>query len=192
MRKIVMFNWVSVDGLFASPNGEIDWVIRDPEVERALREPRPGNESVGADTMLLGNVTYTMFENSWPQIAKDPSAPEEMHRLADEITRMTKIVFSRTRREVTWENSKLFRDNLLEEAEKLKQEQGKDIIIFGSGTIVQQLTDAGLIDDYFIALTPVVLGKGKPLLRDVQKRDLRLLDVQHFNSGNVLLHYGLE
>ena len=192
MRKIVMFNWVSVDGLFASPNGEIDWVIRDPEVERALREPRPGQASVGADTMLLGNVTYTMFENSWPQIAKDPSAPEEMHRLADEITRMTKIVFSRTRKDVTWENSKLFRGHLLEEVEKLKQEQGKDIIIFGSGTIVQQLTDAGLIDDYFIALTPVVLGKGKPLLRDVQTRDLRLLDVQHFHSGNVLLHYGVE
>ena len=189
MRRIVMFNWVSVDGLFADENGGIDWIIRDPAVEKALREPRAGKGSVGADTILFGSITYTMFENSWPHIAKDPNAPEEMSKLADEINRMTKVVFSRTRKEVTWENSKLLRGNLIEEVEKLKQEQGTDIIIFGSGRIVQQLTEAGLIDDYFIALTPVVLGKGKPLFRDVQKRNLRLLAVQHFNSGNVLFHY---
>ena len=192
MRKIVMFNWMSVDGFFADPNGEIDWLIRDPEVEKALREPRAGEESVEADTMLLGNVTYTLFEQSWPPIANDPNAPEEMRRLADEITRMTKIVFSRTRQEVTWENSELFHGNLIEEVKKLKQEEGKDIIIFGSGTMVQQLTDADLIDDYFIALTPVVLGKGKLLFRDIEKHNLRLLEVQHFNSGNVLLHYRLH
>ena len=195
MRKIVMFNWVSIDGFFADPESKIDWLVRDPEVERAVRESGTNNtssESAGSNTMLLGNVTYTLFEDSWPPIAKDSNAPEELRKMANEITRMTKIVFSRTRQEVTWENSELFHGNLIEEVKKLKQEEGRDIIIFGSGTIVQQLTDADLIDYYFIALTPVVLGKGKLLFRDVEKHNLRLLEVQHFNSGNVLLHYRLR
>jgi dihydrofolate reductase len=190
MRRIVMINWISLDGFFAGPHGEIDWMIRDPEVDKALHEPRPDQpQSAGSDTMLLGNTTYTMFENSWPQIAKDPNAPEELHKLAAEVMGMTKIVFSKTRKEVTWENSKLFHDNLVEEVKKLKQREGTDIIVFGSGTIVQQLTDAGLIDEYFFAVTPVVLGTGKELFKDVQKLTLRLLEVKHFPSGNVLLRY---
>lgn len=192
MRRIVMFNWVSIDGLFTDPNGEINWLIRDPSVEKSLREPDPGKEAVGADTMLLGSVTYAMFESFWPHVHKDPNTPAEMRSLGEEITRMRKIVFSRNRKEVTWENSKLVHGNLIEEVEKLKGDEGTDIIIFGSSTIVQQLTDAGLIDDYFIVATPVVLGAGKPLFSGVHKRNLRLLSVQHFASGNVLLHYILD
>jgi len=193
MRRIVMINWVSVDGLFAGPNGEIDWMVRDPEVDKALHGPRADktpSESAGSDTMLLGNVTYTMFENSWPQIAKDPNAPEALHKMADEVNGMTKLVFSRTRKEAPWENSKLLRGNLLEEVEKLKQSEGTDIIIFGSGTIVQQLSNAGFIDEYFVVMTPVVLGKGKALFQDVKKLNLKLLESRSFQSGNVLLRYG--
>ena len=193
MRRIVMFNWVSIDGFFAGPNGEFDWILRDPQVDQALRESGTDSEqknSAGSDTMLLGNTTYTMFENSWPQIARDPNAPEEMHKMADEVNRMNKVVFSRTRKEAPWENSRLLHGNLIEEVEKLKQAEGTPILIFGSGTIVQQLTDAGLIDEYLIAVTPVVLGKGKLLFGDVQKRNLQLRESRQFESGNVLLRYG--
>jgi dihydrofolate reductase len=192
MRRIVMINWMSLDGFFAGPNGEIDWIVQDPEVDRALREPRADDlqsASAGSDTMLLGSVTYAMFENSWPQIAKDPNAPEALHKMAAEVTRMTKIVFSQTRKDVTWENSKLFDGNLQQEVEKLKQDEGTSILIFGSGTIVQQLTDAGLIDEYFVVITPVILGKGKLLFRDVNRWNLQLLEARHFPSGNVLLRY---
>ena len=193
MRRIVMINWVSLDGFFAGPNGEIDWMVRDPEVDKALHEPRFDQpESAGSNTMLLGNTTYTMFENSWPQIAKDPNAPEELHKLADEVIGMTKIVFSKTRKEVTWENSRLLHGNLIEEVKKLKQDDGSSIIIFGSGSIVRQLSDAGLIDEYFLTVTPVVLGEGQPLFRDVKKLNLRLLEARHFKSGNVLLRYGIQ
>jgi dihydrofolate reductase len=185
-----MINWISVDGFFAGPNGETDWIVQDPEVNGALHEPRADQtESAGSDTMLLGNVTYTLFENSWPQIAKDPNAPEELHKLADEVIGMTKMVFSQTRKEVTWENSKLSHGNLLDEVEKLKRGEGTDIIVFGSGTIVQQLTGAGLIDEYFLVVTPVILGQGKPLFGEVQKRNLHLLETRPFKSGNVLLRY---
>lgn len=192
MRRIVMINWVSVDGFFAGPNGEIDWMVRDPEVDKALREPGPGetaSTAAGPGTMLLGHTTYTLFENSWPPIARDPNAPEALHKLAEEINQMTKLVFSKTRQEVTWENSRLFHGNLIEEVKKLKQEDGTDIIIFGSGTIVQQLTGEGLIDEYLMVVTPVVLGKGKPLFKDVNKLNLRLLQARDFKSGNLLLRY---
>ena len=149
--------------------------------------PQPG----GSDTMLLGNLTYTLFENSWPPIATDPNAPEDLRKVADEIARMTKIVFSQSRQDVTWENSKLFHGNLVQEVQDLKQGEGSSILIFGSGMIVQQLTNAGLIDEYLIAVTPVILGQGKPLFGDVQKRILRLKDTRYFKSGNVLLRYGL-
>ena len=139
--------------------------------------------------MLLGNRTYTLFENSWTPIARDPKAPEAMHKIADEVTRMTKVVFSQSRTEVKWENSKLFHGNLLEEVEKLKQAEGSPILIFGSGTIVRQLTDASLIDEYFIAVAPIVLGRGKPLFGNVQKRNLHLLGARQFKSGNALLRY---
>jgi dihydrofolate reductase len=142
--------------------------------------------------MLLGHTTYTMFENSWPQIAKDPNAPEELHKLADEVIGMTKIVFSRTRQAVTWENSRLLRGDLVEQVKRLKQQGGAPIIIFGSGTIVQQLSNAGLIDEYYFALTPVVLGEGKSLFQDVKKLNLRLLEARNFKSGNVLLRYATQ
>ena len=195
MRRIVMMNWISVDGYFAGPHGEIDWIVQDPQVDKALHESRsdePPSGSAGSDTMLLGNRTYTMFENSWPQIARDPNAPEELHKLAQEVIGMTKIVFSQSRKEVLWENSKLLRGNLEREVEQLKRGEGSPILIFGSGTIVQQLTDVGLIDEYFIAVTPVILGKGKPLFGEVQKRNLRLREAQSFKSGNVLLRYSSD
>lgn len=193
MRRIVMINWISLDGFFAGPNGELDWVIQDPEVDKAVREPAPGqspSQSKGPGTLLLGNVTYTLFENSWPNIAKDPNAPEAMHKVADEVTRMTKLVFSRTRQDVWWENSKLLNGNLIGEVQKLKQAGGTDILIFGSGTIVQQLSNERLIDEYLMIVTPVVLGQGKPLFEDVKRLNLHLLQARHFESGNVLLRYG--
>jgi dihydrofolate reductase len=175
---------MSVDGFYAGPNGEIDWFIHDPGVDKAA------HEMMQPDTLLLGRVTYQMFESYWPPVARDPNAPEGARTLADELNQMTKVVFSKTLKEVTWVNSKLFKGNLAEEVRKLKQGEGADITIFGSGTIVQQLANEGLIDEYLITVTPVVLGAGKPLFQDVKKLDLELLEARSFKSGNVVLHYG--
>lgn len=98
---------------------------------------------------------------------------------------MAKVVFSTTLNEVGWENSKLYNDNLAEEIRKLKQEKGSDIAIFGSGTIVQQLANEGLIDEYLIVVTPAVVGAGKPLFKDVKKMNLKLLETRNFSSENI-------
>ncbi|MDY9926918.1 dihydrofolate reductase family protein [Methanosarcina sp.] len=191
MRKIIMFNRISVDGFFAGPNGEIDWFIADHELDKALHEMgEPDMDS--PDTVLLGRVTYQLFESFWPKVAADPESPEEARVIANELNQMTKVVFSKTLKEVSWQNTRLVKGNVIGEVSRLKQEKGSDILIFGSGTIVQQLADEGLIDEYLLAVTPVVLGTGKPLFKDVKKLNLKLLETKKFKSGNVLLHYETE
>ncbi len=184
MRKIIMFNRVSMDGFFAGPNGEShEWFIQDPEVDKAA------HEMMEPDTVLFGRVTYHIFENFWPKQATDPEASKEAKATAEELKKMTKIVFSRRLKEVVWENSKLMNGNLIEEVKKLKQDNAPDMVIFGSGSIVQQLSAAGLMDEYLFVVTPVILGAGKSLFKDVNKLDLKLLEVRDFKSGNVILHY---
>ena len=183
MRKVFLFNRISMDGFYAGPNGEIDWFIHDPEVDKAT------HEIMHADTMLLGRVTYQMFESYWPHVTEDPNEPKEAKVLADELNQMTKVVFSKTLKEVTWENSKLVKGDVTKEVSELKQGEGPDIVIFGSGTIVQQLAGEGLIDEYLILVTPVILGTGKSMFRDVKKSNLELLETRAFNTGNVLLHH---
>jgi dihydrofolate reductase len=123
---------------------------------------------------------------------KDPNAPKEMKAVAEELTNMTKIVFSKKLKEAAWENTKLFDGNLVEVVRKLKDEEGSDILIMGSGTIVQQLANEGLIDEYLFIITPVVAGEGKLLFKDANQFGLTLVETKAFKSGNVLLHYELK
>ena len=185
MRKVVMLNRVSIDGFFAGPNGEIDWFIHDPEVDQAA------HAMMSPDTLLMGRVTYQMFESYWPLVARDPDAPKDARIVADELNQMNKVVFSNTLAEVTWVNSRLVRNDVVREVRQIKQGTGADITIFGSGTIVQQLAKENLIDEYLITLTPVVIGKGRPLFLDVKRMDLKLLETRAFVSGNLLLHYAI-
>lgn len=186
MRNIIMLNRLSIDGFFAGPNGDIDWFIHDPEVDQAA------HEMMQPDTVLLGRVTYQLFESYWPHVATDPKTSKEARVIADELNQMTKVVFSKTTlKKVSWENSNLVTGDVTTEVKALKQGHGADITIFGSGTIVQQLAKEGLIDEYLMVVTPVVVGTGKPLFKDVQKINLELVETRDFKSGNVLLHYKL-
>ena len=101
MRKLIMLNRISLDGFFAGRQGEIDWFIHDPEVDKAA------HQMMHADTLLFGRLTYDMFFGYWPQVARDSNASAGDLALAAELSQMTKVVFSTTLREVTWENSRL-------------------------------------------------------------------------------------
>ena len=183
MRKIVVYNSVSIDGFYAGPNGSIDWFIHDPEVSKA------SHEMMSPDTILFGRHTYQMFESYWPHVVHNPTAPEEARLMAEELNQMTKVVFSTTLPAVGWVNSRLIHGNLTEEVRKLKEEAGQDITIFGSGSLIQQLANEDLIDEYLLAVTPVVVGEGKQLFKDVTRFKLDLLETRSFKSGIVLLHY---
>ena len=183
MRKVVMLNRVSLDGYFAGPNGEIDWFIHDPAVDKAA------HEVMNPDTLIMGRLTYEMFESYWPHVAKDPTAPAGAKKMSHELNEMHKIVFSKTLKEVSWVNTRLVHSDPVAEVAKLKQGDGADITIFGSGSIVQLLANAGLIDAYAIILTPTVLAEGKALFEDVKPLDFDVVDTRHFESGNVLVYY---
>ncbi|HEU4558177.1 MAG TPA: dihydrofolate reductase family protein [Longimicrobium sp.] len=195
MRRIVMFNQVSADGYFADDRGELGWVVPEPELDRSVASNLGGN-----GTILFGHRTYQMFESFWPHAlddsptSPDPHAPDhrspELRAIAQWINDADKLVFSRTRGEVTWRNSRLVRELDPGEIEALKEEPGGDIMIFGSGSIVSQLTERGLIDEYQFLVCPVLLGSGRTLMNDVRKTPkLELLEVRSYPSGNVMLRY---
>jgi dihydrofolate reductase len=185
MRKIVMFNLVSVDGFFAGTDGNIDWHVVDEEFNQAAVAMIQR-----FDTILFGRTTYQLFESYWPHAASDPATSKEDRIIADKINDMAKMVFSKTLDTVTWANAKLFHELVPEEIKEMKHQPGRDIVIYGSGTIVQQLTNLGLLDEYQLLVNPVILGNGKPLFKDVQGTlNLQLLSTKQFRSGNVLLTY---
>ncbi len=186
MKKVVVFSRVSIDGFFAGPKGEIDWFVMDPELDKAA------HELMSLDTVLFGRVTYDLFASYWPKAAANPEAPEGERAMGKELNQMTKIVFSNSIKEVTWENSRLIRGDVAQEVRRLKQGSGLDMVIFGSGTIVQQLASEDLIDDYFLVVTPVVLGAGKSLFAGVRRFSLEPVEAREFRSGNILLHYKLK
>jgi dihydrofolate reductase len=195
-RQIVMFNRVSADGYYSSPDGNLDWAIQDPDLDKEA-----ANGLDGAGTMLFGRKTYDMFESFWPRALDGggPTAPNphrpghhspEMRALATWINESRKIVFSTTRKTVTWQNSELRSTFDPEEILALKREPGKNIMIFGSGSIVSALTQHGLIDEYQFVVSPVILGSGGLPIRDISTRlRLKLLEASNYPSGNVKLRY---
>ncbi|CAG0971283.1 dihydrofolate reductase [Methanosarcinales archaeon] len=188
MRKISVFNHVTVDGFFAGPNGEIDWfkvIKKDDEWDKYTHE----QSSRSGNTLIFGHTTYEMMKSYWPTpdaIKNDP----DMSRV---VNNSLKIVFSKTLQSVeegpNWKNIMLFYEIKREEIIKLKEEEGEDFTILGSGSIVQQFANHGLIDEYQLAIVPVVLGVGKSLFKDVKKMNLKLLEAKTFKNGIVLLTY---
>lgn len=195
-RRIVTFNWVTADGYFAGVDGNLDWVVPDEEQSKAAADGISG-----FDTVMLGRRTYELFESFWRHAdidelgtIPDPHHPGRRSRehgaIAIALNRMTKIVFSRTMNEATWENSRLLRELDPRGIETMKSQPGKDMIIFGSGSIVSQLTQHGLIDEYHFVVCPILLGSGQPLLRGVSKGlRLDLLEAKALPSGDVMLRY---
>jgi len=181
MRKVIVSMMVTLDGFFAGPNGEIDWHVVDEEFNEYA------NDFLSSvDTLLFGRVTYQLMADYWPS----PSATTDDPIIADKMNQLRKIAFSKTLEKVEWNNSRLVKGNIAEEIAKLKQQPGKDMAIFGSGSIVSTLTQLGLIDEYRIMVNPVVLGNGKPLFKDIHdKLNLKLLRTKTFRSGNIMLCY---
>jgi dihydrofolate reductase len=165
----------------------MEWVLGSFNDEMGQYE---GELYDNADTLLLGRTTYKIFEGYWPTAASNPATSQGDIEMAHKINNITKIVFSHSMEGVEWKNSKLLKEIKPEEIVKLKKEKGKNILVIGSASIVQQLTNLGLIDEYHLLVHPVVLGSGKPLFKDIrQKQDLKLLEARAFNNGVVMLRY---
>jgi len=183
MRKIILSEMMSLDGFIAGPDDDLSWHRVDEEFNQYAIELLNS-----IDTILFGRVTYQLFENYWPAAALNPSTSKSDLEIAHKINDLTKIVFSRTLQNVSWKNSRLLKEVIPGEIQKMKRQPGKDMVIYGSGSIVSAFMQSGLIDDYRIFVNPVVLGSGKPLFKNIKNRiNLRLSNTRIFNNGNVLL-----
>lgn len=184
MRKLVVFNHVTLDGYFVDQNGDMSWAKadhQDAEWNAFVTE----NASAGG-VLIFGRVTYELMASFWPT----PFAIENMPTVAEGMNSMPKVVFSRTLDKASWKNTKLVKGDLVAEIRKMKQAPGEGLVILGSGSLVSQLAQAGLIDEYQIVVNPVALGKGRTLFDGVKDRlSLKLTKSRVFGNGNVLLWY---
>jgi dihydrofolate reductase len=181
MRKVILFDMVTLDGFFEGPNHAIDWHVVDEEFNEFANA-----QLDSVDVLLFGRVTYELMAAYWPT----PAAAADDPITAANMNRLPKIVFSRTLSSVTWQNTRLVKTNIAEEITKLKIEPGKDLIVFGSSDLAVALMQHGLIDEFRIMVNPVILGGGKSLFKGILKRqNLKLMKTKVFGSGNVLLYY---
>lgn len=175
MRKVFWSQMVSLDGFMEGPNRELDWHVVDEDFTKYVEQM--GEE---IDTIVFGRVTYEMMASYWPT-ATEPEAPM--------MNDLPKIVFSRTLERVDWKNSRLAKGSPREEIARLKERPGKDIAIFGSSQLASSMLREGLIDELRIFLAPLLLGRGSPTFKNVEKASLRLLGARTSPAGNVVLTY---
>jgi dihydrofolate reductase len=187
MRNIISTAWVTLDGFIAGPDGAMDWV---GEIYGEAMGRYENDLVSAADTLLLGRVTYESFAGSWPHVPDNPDASEGEKTYARMLNAMRKVVFSRTLERAEWNNSTLLHEVTPEAIEQMKREPGRDMLIYGSASLVRALTQLGLIDEYQVLVHPVILGGGKPLFGGLADRvRLRLVDTTTHPSGVVVLTY---
>jgi dihydrofolate reductase len=182
MRSLIVFNHVSLDGYFVDKKGDMRWAHKqDPEWNEFVA----GNAR-GGGVLLFGRVTYEMMASYWPT----PMAAQNSPAVAEHMNNLQKVVFSRTLEKASWKNTKLLKGDLATEVRKMKQESGEGLVIMGSGTIVSQLAQEGLIDEFEIVVCPIVIGTGRTLFEGVtEKLNLKLTKSRTFGNGNVYTCY---
>jgi dihydrofolate reductase len=180
MTKLIVFENVSVDGYFSGPNGEYDWGVMNDEITQYVSSGGPP-----AGGFLFGRVTYDLMASFWPTDAGRAMNPT----FADGLNNAPKVVFSKSLKEATWQGTTVARGINPKEIHKLKQEAAGDLMIFGSGSIVAEMTRLGLVDEYQFMLTPIVLGGGRTVFENVERAGLQLTDTHVFDCGVVQLKY---
>lgn len=187
MRKVIVFNQVSIDGFFVDNHGDMSWAHKGKD--DAEWNEFVGSNASGGGELVFGRVTYEMMIKYWPT----PQAARDAPAVAEGMNNLPKVVFSTTLNETTWKNTRLVKSDLPGEIQKMKNASGPDIVIMGSGTIVSQLTQAKLIDEYQVVVNPIVLGAGRTMFEGVtEKILLTLTSSRAFKNGNTVLDYELK
>ena len=179
---------VSLDGFVAGPNGELNWVKVDEELFDYV-----GTRISEGDTALYGRVTYQMMENYWPTAADKPNATRHDIEHSRWYKNVHKVVLSKTMKGADLANATMISDNLAVKINEIKQQPGKDILVFGSPTATHSLIQLNLIDGYWLFLNPIILGHGIPLFAEIKDSvKLNLLNTHSFTNGVTELNYVLH
>ena len=175
---------ITLDGYVAGPNDEMDWIRGSEDVWEQMFKDL---ESV--DTILLGRKMYPGYAEYWQAALNDPSADANLVKYARTAEKTPHIVFSRGDFTPSWANTRVAHDPAKEIA-RLKKQDGKDMVVWGGAEFASQLVDLGLIDEFRLSVDPVLLGRGKRLFHDQEKRNsLRLIDAKATSPGLVILKY---
>ena len=183
MRKIVVSEFVTVDGVMEAPEKWQKYSWGENEGEHNQEEKYKSDELFGAGALLLGRVTYELFAGYWPTATEEGKG-------ADRMNDIPKYVVSTSLKELEWKNSTLINGDVAEEVSKLKRQSGGDILVYGSAALVNALMQHDLVDEYRLMVHPVVVGSGKRLFAEGSDLSvLELVDTKPFPSGNVVLTY---
>lgn len=187
MRRLIVFNHISIDGCFTDGNAQFAWAKHgndDPEYAAFVAQNASGDGH-----LIFGRVTYELMAGYWPT----PIAEQHMAEVARGMNNMRKTVFSRTLDKVSWNNTQLIHpanDDLAAEVRRLKEQDGPDMAILGSGSLVAQLASTGLIDEYQLVVNPVALGRGRSLFENIPNLlSLKLASSRTFKNGKEYLSY---
>jgi len=187
MRKIIATEFYSLDGLMSDSEDKQDWVTENFSADMGAYVD---SAYAGSDTLLLGAVTYKIMAAYWPTADTNPDAFEGDAEFASTINSMKKIVFSKAPLTPDWNNSEFWPQVEADKIRRMKADDGKNMLIVGSASIVQQLTALRLIDEYHLLVHPVILSQGKPLFHGLEQRHpLKLLEAKPFENDVVLLRY---
>ena len=188
MRKIIVSEFITLDGIMDDPGGADQtkhggWSF---QYWNNQAQKYKYDELFASDALLLGRITYEGFSAAWPSMTDEDGFTERMNGLP-------KYVVSETLDHLEWNNSKLIKGNVIEEISKLKQESGQDIVIHGSGALINSLLKHNIIDEFRLMVFPIVLGSGKRLFKEIDVMNhLKFLEAKTFETGVIVLHYELE
>ena len=186
-RTVIAQANMTIDGMLAGPEGDLSWLI--PHAVHPQLSAYTEGIWRGADTILLGRTNYEGFQGYWPPVAADPAAPPRDRALATWLDTAEKVVFSRTLDEATWQNARVARDVEVE-TRALKQAEGRDIIVLSSGSIIQALLQADLVDELRLNVLPAIVGGGLRLFDEgLPRSDWELVGALTLEPGGVALHY---
>jgi dihydrofolate reductase len=181
MGKVSAFTFITLNGFYKGPKEDISWNMHGEEENEYSIEMLKFRNS-----LLFGRVTYELMASYWPT----PAAVKNSPFVAEGMNKAEKIVFSRTLKKAAWNNTRLVKDNIEEEVRNLKQIPGKNMTLLGSGSILTQLAQQDLIDEYQIMVNPVVLSAGTPIFKGINGGlNLKLISTRTFKDGIILLCY---
>jgi len=186
MRKLKLQVSISADGCIAGPNNEMDWLICCDDCMKYIDDIA---ESV--DTIIMGRKMVDEFISHWSNRMNKPDDP--WNTFAKKMIEIPKIVFTKTLNKSEWPNTEIAKGDLKDEINKLKNQDGEDVLVYGGASFDSSLIKEKLIDEFYLLVVPIVIGNGKTIFRDLKEiQKLTLIESKVFDCGLVLLHYEVK
>jgi dihydrofolate reductase len=186
MRKLILQEWISLDGHVADKHGQLDFFTALSNDANKYSDHDQLKFMDDIDTILLGRITYHLFVEFWP------TATTDMEVIADKLNMTRKLIFSNSLKKAPWgkwPEAEIVRGQASNEIRKLKTEEGKNMVLWGSISLAQSLIKENLIDEYHLQLCPTITGGGRPLFAEGNYMNMNLIELRKYETGMIFLRY---